>query len=587
LARFRYEGARANLREADPTIHTDIDTSGVIWDHWRRHADQRPECEAIVHIAAEEEDYRWRWSELMRAASRAARWLSESGVRKGEVCALIVRHNKYFYPLYMGITCLGALPAVLAYPNGRLHPDKFRQGLEGMSKRSGLDHILAEHGLTDVITQLVAGDESTVKDILYPLDWLGGAECRNEAIVTHAAATSDEPCLLQHSSGTTGLQKPVVLSHRAVLEHAYRYGDAIGLGESDKVVSWLPPYHDMGLIAAFYIPLVYGVPLVQLSPMEWISCPALLMEAISRERATLCWLPNFAYNFMADRIREEDLQGVRLDTIRFFINCSEPIRAESHEKFYRRFAPFGLRREALGACYAMAETTFAVTQTSAGREARTLELNRAELSKGNVVLVDGAGTGRSCVSSGVPVSGCAVRIVDESRQDVPAGKVGEITISSVSLFDGYRNYPEKTAEVMADGWYYSGDYGFVHEGEVFVIGRKKDVIIVAGNNIFPEDTEDAVGQVPGVIPGRVVAFGADDENIGTEMLCVIAETEVASEAEKKAMRLAIFEAGMSIDVTISRIYLVPPRWMIKSSAGKPARSSNKVRVLGVLGSGRN
>src|SRR5207245_1960682 len=167
----------------------------------------------------------------------------------------------------------------------------------------------------------------------------------------------------------------------------------------------------------------------------------------------------------------------------------------------------------------------------------------------------------------------------DSRRDVPAGRVGEVAISSVSLFDGYRNYPEKTVEVMQDGWYYSGDYGFVHEGEVFVIGRKKDVIIVAGNNVFPEDTEDAVSQVQGVIPGRVVAFGAEDERIGTEVLCVIAETEVATDAEKKALRLAIVKAGMSIDVTISRVYLVPPRWLIKSSSGKPARSTNKVRAL--------
>jgi fatty-acyl-CoA synthase len=556
-----------------------IDTSGVIWDHWRRHADQRPDREAIIHVAAGRKPYRWRWGALIRAASRVARQLSESGVGKGDVCGLIIRHNKNFYPLYMAISYLGALPAVLAYPNARLHPDKFRQGLEGMSKRSGLDYILTERDLADVVGPLVAGHESTVKDTLYPLDWLDGPEHRDEAFATRTNTAGNDPCLLQHSSGTTGLQKPVVLSHRSVLEHARRYGEAIALSEADKVVSWLPLYHDMGLIAAFYLPLVYGIPLVQLSPLEWVSYPALLMEAISRERGTLCWLPNFAYNFMADRIREGNLQHVCLDSMRLFINCSEPVRAESHEKFYRRFAPYGLRKEALSACYAMAETTFAVTQTPPGQGARKLRLDRKQLSRGNVVLTDEADTGRTCVSSGRPVSGCALRIVDENRRDLPTGEVGEIAISSVSLFDGYRNYPEKTAEVMPNGWYYSGDYGFVDDGEIFVIGRKKDVIIVAGNNIFPEDTEDAVSQVPGVIPGRVVAFGAYDEGIGTEILCVMAETEATTEDERKALWLEIVKAGMSIDVTISRVYLVPPRWMIKSSAGKPARSTNMVRAL--------
>jgi fatty-acyl-CoA synthase len=557
----------------------DIDTAGMVWDHWRRHADQRPEGEAIVHLAADEEAYRWRWGTLMQAASRAARSLSESGIQKGDVCALIISHNKDFYPLYMGISCLGALPAVLAYPNGRLHPDKFRQGLEGMSQRSGLHYILTERGLADVVAPLVAGRESTIKNILYPLDWLENTEQGDKTIRAHASAISDEPCLLQHSSGTTGLQKPVVLSHHAVLEHARRYGEAITLSQTDKVVSWLPLYHDMGLIAAFYLPLIYGIPLVQLSPIEWVSYPLLLLEAISREQATLCWLPNFAYNLMADRIREEDLQGVHLDSMRLFVNCSEPVRAESHEKFHRRFAPYGLRKEALGASYGMAETTFAVSQTPPGQEARTLLVDRGELSRGNVVPVSGADAGRTCVSSGILVPGCAVRIVDESRLDVPVGKVGEIAISSVSLFDGYRNYPEKTAEVMQDGWYYSGDYGFVHDGECFVIGRKKDAIIVAGNNIYPEDMEDAVSQVRGVIPGRVIAFGDDDEGLGTEVLCVIAETDAATDAERKALRLAIVKAGMSIDVTISRVYLVPPRWIIKSSAGKPARSTNKARAL--------
>lgn len=335
----------------------------------------------------------------------------------------------------------------------------------------------------------------------------------------------------------------------------------------------------MGLIAAFYLPLVYGVPLVQLSPMEWVSAPSLLLSAISSEKGTLCWLPNFAYNFMAERVRDDDLEGVRLDSMRLFVNCSEPVRAESHDKLFARFAPQGLRREALTACYAMAETTFAVTQTPPGHEARRLTVDRAELSKGNVKLLADGAAGRVCVSSGTPVSGVSVRIVDEERKDAPEGKVGEIAITSVSLFDGYRNYPEKTAEVLKDRWYYSGDYGFFHKGECFVVGRKKDLVIVAGNNVFPEDVEDAVGKVPGALAGRVVAFGADDESVGTEVLCVIAETEAESEADKKALRMAILKAGMAMDVTIARVYLVPPRWLIKSSAGKPARSTNRARIL--------
>jgi acyl-CoA synthetase (AMP-forming)/AMP-acid ligase II len=168
--------------------------------------------------------------------------------------------------------------------------------------------------------------------------------------------------------------------------------------------------------------------------------------------------------------------------------------------------------------------------------------------------------------------------VDDSGCDLPEELTGEFAIRSVSLFDGYRNYPEKTAQVLRDGWYYSGDLGFKHGADYFVIGRKKDIIIIAGNNIYPEDVESAIGTVSGVIPGRVVAFGEEDLKIGTDRLCVMAETEVVDAAEQKQLRIAILKAGMAIDVSITRIYLVPPRFLIKSSSGKPSRQANKARA---------
>jgi acyl-CoA synthetase (AMP-forming)/AMP-acid ligase II len=370
-----------------------------------------------------------------------------------------------------------------------------------------------------------------------------------------------------------------MLSHRAVLEHVRRYSESIRLEEEDKIASWLPLYHDMGLIAAFYVPLTAGVPIVQIDPFEWVKAPVILLEALSREKATLSWLPNFAYNLLADRVHEDDLDGLSLESVRMLVNCSEPVRAESHEKFYRRYSPFGFRREALGACYAMAETTFAVTQTSPGCAAKVLCVDREELSRGIVRITEDTRRARACVSSGVTISGCETRIVGESGEDLPDERVGEIVIRSTSLFNGYRNNPEKTAEVLMEGWYYSGDYGFRHGDEYYVIGRKKDLIIVAGKNVYPEDIEDAIGQVKGLIPGRVVAFGLEDDELGTEQICVVAETSVEGEMGMKSLRAAIVEAGMQMDVTISRAYLVPPRWLIKSSSGKPSRRENKERAL--------
>ncbi len=557
------------------------DKNETVWNRWCENASAHPDRDAVIHWIAGEEPFRWTFSSLLSAAKDTTAHLIERGIQKGEVCAIILRHNKHLYPLYLAISCVGAIPAILAYPNPRLHPDKFRQGIEGMSQRSGLDWIFTERDLEATIQPLVAGTQSTIKGLHFPLEWgeERGSDSPKKMEAIECTASDSDPFLLQHSSGTTGLQKPVLLSHRAVLEHVNRYSAAIALTESDKVVSWLPLYHDMGLIAAFHLPLIFGIPTVQIDPFEWVLVPSLLLEAVAKERGTISWLPNFAYNMMADKITDEELSGLNLESWRLLINCSEPVRDESHRRFVERFRHYGLRSPVLSCCYAMAETTFAATQTLPNAEPSLLAVDRSELSKGNIKPVAHGGQARICVSSGRPIDGCAVRIVDENLNEVPDGTVGEIAIASVSLFDGYRNYPEKTAEVMRDGWYYSGDYGFKSDGEYFVIGRKKDIIIVAGNNIYPEDVEGVVGKVAGVIPGRVVAFGEESESLGSEQVSVVAETAVADESGQKTLRLAIVKAGMAIDVTIGKVYLVPPRWLIKSSAGKPSRKANKERIL--------
>lgn len=534
-----------------------------VWQCWVGHAERTPDRDAVVHWTAGEEPFRWTWAALVAEATRYAARLRALGVVPRQVCALIVRHHRDFYPLYLGIEALGALPAVLAYPNPRLHPDKFRHGLEGMSRTSGLDWVLTERELEPVVGPLVSREGSVIRGVLFPFEDTGASPIA----ASTATAGPDEPCLLQHSSGTTGLQKAVILSHGAILEHVRRYDEAVKLRDDDRIVSWLPLYHDMGLIACFYVSLVSGVPLVQLDPFEWVQAPGILLDCVSRERGTLVWLPNFAYNLLADRVHEEDLEDVRLDSLRMVVNCSEPVRASSHRKFFERFAPYGLRREALAACYAMAETTYAVTQTEPAVEARTIAVDRDALARGDARPPVGGRPVRECVSSGAPISGCELKVVDEKGGELPDDRAGEIVIRSVSMFDGYRNQPARTDEVLKEGWYWSGDLGFRRDGEYYVIGRKKDIVIVAGKNIYPEDVEDAVGQVEGILPGRVVVFGAEDEETGTEEIAVVAESEVEDRAARKRLKLAIVGAGMASDVTIGRVYLVPPRWLIKSSAG--------------------
>lgn len=555
----------------------------TLWNRWYKNAERNPARDAIIHWVAAEQPFRWTFSALIDAAEEMAAALVERDIGKGEVCAIVMRHNRFQYPLYLAVVCVGAIPAILAYPNPRLHPDKFRQGIEGMSLRSGLDWIFTERDLAETIRPSVEKPNSTIKGLHFPLEWEKGNTLKGEALRivanTRSRIRSEDPFLLQHSSGTTGLQKPVLLSHRAVLDHVKYYGKAIELNENDKVVSWLPLYHDMGLIAAFHLPLAFGIPTVQIDPFEWVIVPSLLLEAVSSERGTISWLPNFALNMMADKIADDELQGFDLKSWRLVINCSEPVRYESHRKFLTRFRHYGLDPSALSTCYAMAELTFAATQTLPGTEPALLDVDRAELAKGNVKIWQSGDQARTCVSSGKVVGGCQMKLVDDNRQAVEEGTIGEIAIKSISMFEGYRNYPEKTAEVLLDGWYYSGDYGFVTTGDYYVIGRKKDVIIVAGNNVYPEDVEDAVSKVDGLNPGRIIAFGEENRELGSEQVSIIAESSVSDEQKQKDLKMAMIEAGMAIDVSITNVYLVPPRWLIKSSAGKPSRSANKERIL--------
>ena len=560
-----------------------IDNSKTLWQRWTYNAEKNPDREAIVHCVAGEEPVRWTYKNLIETAKKFSVRVKEAGIKPGEVCAVVMHHNPFFYPLYLGISRVGAIPAVLAYPNPRLHPDKFRQGLEGMSQRSGLDYILTERELDPIIRPLIENQDSTIKSVFFPLEW----DFKNEVdqklndLVEQTAFSIKEtdPVLLQHSSGTTGLQKPVVLSHRAVLNHVRNLSDALKLSENDKIISWLPLYHDFGLIACFHIPLAYGITSIQINPFEWVLAPILLLEAITKEKATVTCLPNFAYNVLAEKIHNDELTGISLSSLRAVINGAEPIRHESHKKFVDRFKNYGFNPLALSCLYGMAEVTLSLTIHEPGKPIVELAVDRNELSKGVMKLADKNSVVRICVSSGTLIGECEARIVDEHRKDVPDGIVGEVAVKSVSMFDGYRNYPEKTAEVVEDGWYYSGDYGFRYNGDYFIIGRKKDLIIVAGKNIYPEDIEDVVNQVEGVVPGRVVSFGEEDEQMGTEQIAVVAETKAETEKEKNDLRIAILRAGMSIDVNIHKVYLVPSRWLIKSSAGKPSRKANKERIM--------
>jgi acyl-CoA synthetase (AMP-forming)/AMP-acid ligase II len=409
-------------------------------------------------------------------------------------------------------------------------------------------------------------DAKTVRDSGLSFEaWEGGAE---------------EVALLQHSSGTTGLQKGVALSHRAVLRHNRAYAERIGLTRDDVIVSWLPLYHDMGFVACFLLPLLARVPFVELSPFDWVLRPASLFEQIHKHRATLCWMPNFAFQFMADSVRPSQLSGLTLDSVRAWVNCSEPVQHPAHAAFLERFAGNGACERQLTASYAMAENVFAVTQSRAG-EYKVLRVNRRLFTGGHRVETDESDAALAFVSNGAPVEGTEVAVIDENGRAMPEGNVGELAIRGEYLFSGYFRREDLTGESLTgEGWYKTGDLGFVREREVYVTGRKKDLIIVQGRNFYPADVERVVASVEGVTPGRVVVFGMPDEKTGTEGLIVLAESEEFDGGQARRLSLRIRNAvAQELDCTPQDVRLVPPRWLVKSTAGKLARADNRSKYL--------
>ena len=395
---------------------------------------------------------------------------------------------------------------------------------------------------------------------------------------------SEDVVLLQHSSGTTGLQKGVALSHEAVFNQLEAYTSALNLHSGDVVVSWLPLYHDMGLIAGFLMPVLSGIPLVLNSPFDWVRAPHRLLQAISQYKGTLTWLPNFAYNFCAQKIRDQYLEGLDLSSWRAVINCSEPVHWESHSAFYERFRNCGLKLEALQTSYAMAENVFAVTQSDLARPPRVEEIDRqAFMSERIARPAAGGQPGMKMMSSGAPLSNTRIRILDEQGLEVGDRNVGEIALRSDCMLTGYYNRPDATEKALIDGWFFTGDYGYISEGEVFVSGRKKDMIIVGGRNVYPQDLESLSYEVAGVHAGRSVAFGVFNEEAGTEEVVIVAEVEFENVVEQqKIADLIRAHVTKNSSIALRYVKVVGPKWILKTSSGKTARAANKEKFLNEL-----
>jgi acyl-CoA synthetase (AMP-forming)/AMP-acid ligase II len=525
------------------------------------------------------------YRDLIQGAAGYAAALQSAGVQPGEVVVLILPHSEALVFSFFGAVLHGAVPAIMPFLTEKLSPETYRRSLKSLFEVTAPAAVVTyPEFLAEVQSAISPG--GSVRQVLLSTEIAPLAEPDFSALHGRERVAGDI-ALLQHSSGTTGLQKGVALSHAAVFRQLDSYADAIRLRPDDTIVSWLPLYHDMGLIAGFILPVLRGIPLVLMSPFDWVRAPYKLMQAVSRHRGTLSWLPNFAYNFCAQKIRDRDLEGVDLSTWRAVVNCSEPIHFKSHQAFLERFRAYGLKENALATCYAMAENVFAVTQGGIDSPVTVDTVSQRGLLVDRIARPAADGdAAMKMLSCGRPIANVEVKIVDDARRELSARHLGEVLLRSDCMLSGYYRRPELTGKALLDGWFLTGDLGYLAGGEVYITGRKKDLIIVGGKNVYPQDLESLVSEVPGVHPGRAVAFGVFSEELGTEEVVMVAEMEAGeipeSQLEDTAQRLSDEirrRVTQGSDVALRQVRIVPQGWLLKTSSGKIARGANRDKYL--------
>lgn len=517
------------------------------------------------------------FGEHLNLAQKIATIYADCGLEPGDRVILIMPQGISLMAAFTAAMLKGAVPTILAYPNFKIDPHKYQTGLQGVTRNIGARLIVLDRDFPAHLQEHVSAESARL------VQW-NPDDLRNAAPAPpdHRPQPSDI-AFLQHSAGTTGLQKGVALSHRVVLSQLKKLASALKLSQEDRIVSWLPLYHDMGLIACFILPLTAGLHVVMQSPVDWVMRPGSFLRLIERYRCTLSWIPNFTFQFLARRVSAEERQAADLSSMRAFVTTSEPIRAHSMDEFRRAYRDCGLGENALQTSYGMAENVFAATNSRMDRPPRRIWVDRTRLrADGEVVQTPpDHPAALAFVSCGQCMDGVEAEVVDEDGRQLPEGRMGELTIRSDCLFDGYFNRPDLTREALREGCYWTGDVGFILGEDVFVMGRKDDTVIVGGRNLYPQDVEEIAFAHPDVHDGRAVAFGLENPDLGTEDLVVVAEVHTPDRLARRQRIAAEIRRDVvaQMDVSPRAVHVVGPKWLIKSTAGKPARSANREKFL--------
>ncbi|ANM32096.1 AMP-dependent synthetase [Acidobacteria bacterium Mor1] len=512
------------------------------------------------------------WREIRERAMSVAGGLQRLGIGSGDRVALVYPTGPEFFDAFFGTLLTGGVPVPL-YPPVRLgRLEEYHRQTAGMLRASGARLVLADNRVRRILGSTV--ERARPELGCRTLESLDAGSFRPVDV------DPEDLGLVQFSSGTTVDPKPVALSHRAFVTQAALINSfwPENEGVHHTGVSWLPLYHDMGLIGCVGPALERPGVLTLLPPEAFIARPALWLRAISRHRGTISPAPNFAYALCVDRIRDEDLEGVDLSCWRVALNGAETVVPGVMRAFAERFAPFGFRESAMTPVYGLSEAALAVTFSNLATPPTVSRFDREALCRRQAQPDD---SGRELTAVGRPLPGFELRIEDDHGARLEAGRIGRVKIAGPSLMSGYLGKPELTEKMFDGTWLDTGDLGFVWDGELFLTGRAKDMLLLRGRNHAPDEVERAVDEVEGVRTGCAVAASYLPDGASGEELLVLVEArkevpagsyeDIATEC-----RAAVL-AGAGL--AAHQVIVVAPGTLPRTSSGKLRRQEALNRFL--------
>lgn len=513
------------------------------------------------------------WSKVYEESRIVAAGLRQLGIRHGETVALVFPTEGGFFFAFFGALLAGAVPVPL-YPPVRLgRLEEYQSRTASLLRSVSARVVLVSSRVRRILGQAI--DRADPELGCFCLEELPGGSRSSPPVAPEDLA------LVQFSSGTTVDPKPVALTHRAVMAQVTRlngfWPDTSEVRQTG--VSWLPLYHDMGLIGCVLPALERPSVLTLIPPEVFVARPAVWLRAISHYRATVSPAPNFAYGLCVEKVRDEEMEGVDLSCWQVALNGAEPVAPSVLRAFAERFSQWGFEPRALTPVYGLSEASLAVTFTPVGRGFLSRRFERRALARQGSAVPDPDGI--ELVSVGRPLPGFRVSVRDRKGHERDQGEVGRIWVRGPSLMKEYLNRPRSTAEVLQHGWLDTGDLGFCLEGELFVTGRAKDVLVVRGQNHAPEELEHAASGVPGVRSGCVAAVSHRPETAEAEVVLLFVErsrtsSELAMREIESECRQEVLKAT---GLVAERVVVLGPGTLPRTSSGKVRRAETLRRYL--------